>query len=99
MNCGNNWTRFEPTSNDCVQLLRSISEVSEGKFGLTSEELFDRGTEVAFRPTPLWPYLLAAALLLFVLDVALRRIDFSLHWPFAQLAASAWQTPTADRAD
>ena len=30
------------------------------------------------RATPLWPYLLAAAALLFVLDVALRRIDLTL---------------------
>jgi hypothetical protein len=28
-----------------------------------------------------WPYLVSAVILLFVLDVALRRIDFSLWWP------------------
>ena len=29
----------------------------------------------------LWPYLAAAAVLLFVLDVALRRIDLALIFP------------------
>ena len=33
------------------------------------------------RATPLWPYLVAAAALLFVLDVALRRIDLALFLP------------------
>ena len=32
------------------------------------------------RSTPLWPYSVTMAILLFVLDVALRRIDFSLWW-------------------
>ena len=30
------------------------------------------------RASPLWPYLVAAAALLFVLDVALRRLDLTL---------------------
>lgn len=30
-------------------------------------------------PFPLWPWLVTVALLLLMLDVALRRIDFSLH--------------------
>ena len=32
----------------------------------------------ASRPVPLWPYLLIAAALVFVVDVALRRIDVDL---------------------
>jgi uncharacterized protein YegL len=74
--------RIRPTNEP---LLRSISEVSGGTYGLSADRLFERGDAIAYRPTPLWPYLLAAALLLFVLDVALRRIDFSLHWPFAAI--------------
>jgi Ca-activated chloride channel family protein len=42
------------------------------------------------RATPLWPYLLAAAALVFVLDVALRRIDFTLiGWRRRTFAFSA----------
>jgi hypothetical protein len=33
------------------------------------------------RATPLWPYLIAAAAVLFVLDVTLRRIDLTLISP------------------
>ncbi len=61
-------------------LLRSIAETSGGRYDVAPENVFDLPHKTANRPTPLWPYLLTAALLLFVADVALRRIDFSLHW-------------------
>lgn len=76
--------RIRPTNET---LLRSIAEASGGTYALEPENVFDHRHEAAHRPTPLWPYLLTAALVLFVLDVALRRIDFSLHWPFN----SDWQ--------
>lgn len=77
--------RIRPTNET---LLRSIAETSGGTYALEPEEIFDRPNETANRPTPLWPYLLTSALILFVFDVALRRIDFGLHWPFARAAAS-----------
>ena len=42
------------------------------------ESVFDRPETTASRAVPLWPYLAGAAVLLFVVDVALRRIDLSL---------------------
>jgi hypothetical protein len=49
--------------------------------------LFAADDRTATRPTPLTTHLLTAAVLLLVLDVALRRIDFSLHWPFRRAVA------------
>ena len=42
------------------------------------ESVFDLPRATAPRAVPLWPYLAAAAVLFFVLDVALRRIDLAL---------------------
>jgi len=85
--------RLHPTNNE---LLKSLAESTGGRFDPPAEELFasqnersldsqSSGTETAARTvqrsTPLWSYLVMAALSLFVIDVALRRIDFSLWWP------------------
>lgn len=82
--------RLHPTNNE---LLKSLAESTGGRFDPKPEELFATvsGTvsqnsagsveRTVQRTTPLWPYLATAALLLLVLDVALRRIDFSLWWP------------------
>jgi hypothetical protein len=40
--------------------------------------VFAPNDETAAQALPLWPYLLMAVGLLFLLDVALRRIDFDL---------------------
>ncbi len=57
-------------------LLRRIATESGGRFNPTPEQVFQplRPAEMV---EPLWPYLLATALVLLVLDVALRRIDLS----------------------
>lgn len=84
--------RLYPTNNE---LLKTLAESTGGRFDPTPEELFaptePQGSQssgslpstvrTVQRMTPLWPYLVTAALLLFVADVALRRIDFSLWWP------------------
>jgi hypothetical protein len=67
--------RLRPTNAD---LLRSIAEITAGRHDLRPEEVFDPTTRTAPRTTPLWPYLVTAAAVLFVLDVALRRIDLVL---------------------
>ncbi len=72
--------RIRPTNET---LLRAIADASGGQYAPAPTDIFKRPDKTANRPTPLWPYLLTTALILFVLDVALRRIDFSLHWPFA----------------
>lgn len=71
--------RIRPTNEN---LLRSIADASGGMYAPTVSNLNSRGDLRATRPTPLWPYLVTLAMMLLVLDVALRRIDFSLHWPF-----------------
>lgn len=61
-----------------VELLTSIAELSGGEF--------EPSPDAVFRPVPkrhavsagpMWPWLLSLALLLFVLDVALRRLELS----------------------
>lgn len=71
--------RIKPTNE---ALLREIASSTGGQYNPDAAALFQTDRR-ASRPTPLWPWLLTAAVLLWVLDVALRRIDFSLYWPFA----------------
>ena len=75
--------RIRPTNDE---LLERIAGLSGGRCNPPVAEVFESGAASTTRPTPLWPWLLTAALVLLVLDVALRRIDFSLHWPFARRA-------------
>lgn len=83
--------RLHPTNND---LLKSLADSTDGRFNPLPENLFGTASstistagEAALaartvqRTAPLWPYLATAALILFILDVALRRIDFSLWSP------------------
>jgi Ca-activated chloride channel homolog len=60
------------------ELLRLIAAASGGRFEPKAESVFERPAATAPRAEPLWPLLVAAAVLLFVLDVALRRIDLAL---------------------
>jgi hypothetical protein len=73
--------RIRPT-NDA--LLQRVAELTGGRCRPDPATLFDSDGRTTTRPTALWPWLLSAAFLLIVLDVALRRIDFSLHWPFVR---------------
>ena len=69
--------RIRPTNET---LLRGIAETSGGTFVTDPSDLASAtSTAAVTRPFPLWPWLVTAALLLLMLDVALRRIDFSLH--------------------
>jgi Ca-activated chloride channel family protein len=67
--------RLRATNED---LLKSVARVSGGGYGISAADVFKSDGRIARLATPLWPYLLAAAIVLFVLDVALRRIDFSV---------------------
>jgi Ca-activated chloride channel family protein len=67
--------RIKPTN---TELLEEIAAVSGGRCDPPAEQLFDPDGRTATNPTPLWPWLLTVALVLFLADVALRRIDFSL---------------------
>lgn len=70
--------RIQPTNET---LLQQIAGASGGLFNPDPAKLFHRPNVWTTRPTPLWPTLLTLAAVLLVLDVALRRIDFALHWP------------------
>jgi Ca-activated chloride channel homolog len=66
--------RLLPTNQEHPQ---AITRVSGGQFDPPAESIFASTDRTVLRATPLWPWLLMAAALLFVADVALRRIDFS----------------------
>ena len=72
--------RIRPTNN---ALLKEVAFVSGGRFNPEPGELFNHSERSAIRPTPLWAWLLSMAAFLLVPDVALRRIDFSLHFNLA----------------
>jgi Mg-chelatase subunit ChlD len=67
--------RLRPTNEE---LLQAIARVSGGAYNPEPEAVFADLGRTAPRTTPLWPYLVAAAAILFLADVALRRIDFAL---------------------
>lgn len=75
--------RIRPTNEE---LLRDLAQSSGGTYAPDPSELMNLAHDTRVtRPLPLWPYLTTAALFLLLLDVALRRIDFSLHWPFDRI--------------
>ena len=63
---------FYPPNTD---LLRSISIETGGKFQPTAQDIFITNGETTDLPIPLWPYLAAIALALYISDVLLRRVD------------------------
>ena len=65
--------RLQPTNDD---LLRRIAETTGGVFRPEPASVFAPDGRTVPRVTPRWSYLLIAALLLFVADVALRRLKF-----------------------
>ncbi len=67
--------RLKPTN---TALLQQIADSSGGRYDPTPESLFEpEENRIAWKIVPLWPYLLTAALGLFVFDVLLRRIDLA----------------------
>ena len=56
-----------------VDKLRAISTQTGGAFQPTPAEIFDTRGEQTLVPIPLWPWLAAIALALYVVDVLLRR--------------------------
>ena len=66
--------RLQPTNTDA---LKQIAQISGGKFNADIEKILEPDQRTAREPLPLWPYLLMAALGLFVADVGLRRIELA----------------------
>lgn len=67
--------RLKPTNEE---LLQSLARMTGGTYNPTPESIFGVTDRVAERATPLWPYLILIALGVFLVDVAVRRIDFGL---------------------
>lgn len=61
-----------PDTNKLMQ----IADVSGGKFDASAEQILAPDDRAARQPIPVWPWLLMAAMVCFVVDVGLRRIDF-----------------------
>ncbi len=59
-----------------VGLLKALSERTGGKFAPKTEEIFARSSDGGIVATPLWPVLVAAALLLLLADIAVRRVPW-----------------------
>ncbi len=77
--------RIQPSNE---KLMESIASVSGGKFNPQPKDIYQQQGKWALRPTPLWPTLLTLAAILLILDVALRRIEFALHFPIRKPLAS-----------
>jgi hypothetical protein len=60
------------------EMLKTVAGLTGGRFDPKPGEVFAPASRPVPRATPLWPYLVAAAALLLVPDVALRRIDLDL---------------------
>ena len=78
--------RLRPTN---VDLLQQIATATGGRFDpKPSEALLDMSStqRLAQQTRPLWPELVMLSLVLFVIDVALRRIDLSVWFPSAKTA-------------
>lgn len=67
--------RLRSTNRD---LLFELARTTGGAFDPPPETVFTASDRTAVRVTPLWPWLVILATLIFVSDVALRRLDLSL---------------------
>jgi uncharacterized membrane protein len=66
--------QLQPTN---TALLEEIAKHSGGRSGVSAEAVFDADGHTAFRVVPLWPFFVSVALIAFLLDVALRRVDIN----------------------
>jgi hypothetical protein len=57
-----------------IQKLKTISAATGGKFEPEPSEIFNPNGESREYPTPLWPWLAATVLGLFIIDILLRRL-------------------------
>lgn len=85
---------FSPEQTTTTHNERIVSKVAELGGGKTlglQDNVFDHNLPLSQQPQPLWPYLLAAALILFFLDIAQRRIAVEFrHLREAWARVVAW---------
>jgi uncharacterized membrane protein len=63
-----------------LSLLTALAEQTGGKVAPTTQQVFDAGTDRGRAETALWPGLAFAALLLYLLDIAVRRAPKIRSW-------------------
>lgn len=59
-----------------IELLQTIAQQTGGKVGASVAEIFDPQDDRGVSRQPLWPWFAAAALLLYLLDILMRRASF-----------------------
>ncbi|WP_461508007.1 VWA domain-containing protein [Rhodopirellula baltica] len=57
------------------ELLRQIASVSGGRYDAPASSITENDDRTARDPVPIWPWLLMAGLVLFIADVAFRRVE------------------------
>jgi uncharacterized membrane protein/uncharacterized protein YegL len=57
-----------------VELLENLANATGGRFDPPVERIFETGQNTVVRPVELWPYLAGLALLLYLVDLLLRRV-------------------------
>ncbi|MGH8632438.1 MAG: hypothetical protein ACREU7_16950, partial [Burkholderiales bacterium] len=60
-----------------LPLLRTLSEQTGGSLAPAEEEIFRLRGDGGIERTPLWPLFAGTALLLFLLDILVRRVPWS----------------------
>jgi len=63
-----------------MALLAALSVQTGGKLAPTADEVFDAGSDRGRTRQALWPWLAAAALLVYLLDIAVRRAPWIRRW-------------------
>jgi Mg-chelatase subunit ChlD len=61
-----------------VAMLKALSERTGGRFAPKTDEIFARSSDGGMLATSLWPLLAAAALLLYLMGIAARRLPWSI---------------------
>jgi uncharacterized membrane protein len=71
-----------------TQKLRNLSQATGGTFDAKTSEIFDPRGESTEYPMPLWPWLAGFVLVLYIVDIFLRRIRLFEEEVFSTTAAS-----------
>jgi Mg-chelatase subunit ChlD len=85
--------RLRPTDEE---LLQALARVSGGVYKPAPEDVFAATGPAVPRATPLWPYLVLAAIALLIVDVALRRIDFAARFAASKKVGEGKVTSSPD---
>jgi Ca-activated chloride channel homolog len=59
-----------------TRLLRAIAEASQGQFDPKPADVFAPTEHAVLRTVPLWPFLLLAVVVVFLLDLMLKRVEW-----------------------